>query len=78
MNVKIVKTGVANVASVSAAFSRSRDSADGKRGRCHDGRCLVLPGVGSFGAGMESLTEGWWMHCLGLRAGSPSAWACSG
>ncbi|MEL7472706.1 MAG: imidazole glycerol phosphate synthase subunit HisH [Planctomycetota bacterium] len=55
--VAIVATGIANVASVAAAFSRlgvaSRlvESADAVRTADR----VVLPGVGAFGAGMERL-----------------------
>ena len=83
MNVKIVKTGVANVASVSAAFSRlGCETALTESGCCHDGRCLGASWRRQFWCGMKaSGTEGWWMHCaLGLpRAGPrwPSAWAYS-
>lgn len=57
--VLIVSTGVANTASVSAAIRRCgyevelSDDAD----RVRAAQRVVLPGVGSFGAGMERLRE---------------------
>lgn len=57
--VYIIETGVANIASMIAAFERlgaspelTRDVAD-----VRDGEFVVLPGVGSFGAGMARLDE---------------------
>lgn len=58
-HIAIVDTGVANIASLEAAFRRldcepelTRDPAD-----VADSDHLVLPGVGAFGAGMEMLRE---------------------
>ncbi|MFP4598855.1 MAG: imidazole glycerol phosphate synthase subunit HisH [Persicimonas sp.] len=58
-SVHIIETGVANIASMIAAFERlgaspelTRDVAD-----VRDGEFVVLPGVGSFGAGMARLDE---------------------
>lgn len=60
--VTIIDTGIANTASVYAAFERlgcavalTRDAA-----LVRDASLVVLPGVGSFGAGMEAL------HSAGL------------
>jgi len=57
--VAIVETGVANIASLKAAFRRldcapelTRDPSD-----VTDSDYLVLPGVGAFGAGMEMLRD---------------------
>lgn len=59
VGVTILRTGSANVASVVAAFERlgctARLSDDASEAR--DARLLVLPGVGSFGAGMRRLCE---------------------
>jgi len=55
--VTIVRTGVANTASVSAALRRcgcARVLSDNAR-EIERAALVVLPGVGSFGAGMESL-----------------------
>ncbi len=59
MTITIVETGLANVASVRAAFKRlgrqTRLTKDPIEVRQADR--LVLPGVGSFGAGMAQLNE---------------------
>ena len=59
MEVKILSTGVANVASVIAAFQRlkCRTSLVTDADTIENTDFLVLPGVGSFGAGMDSLRE---------------------
>ena len=60
-SVTIIETGLANVASVSAAFrrlempvqtTRSVDAIENER--------YVLPGVGSFGAASRRWDLGWW------------------
>ena len=57
--VVIINTGIANTASVSAAFERLgctvllTEDPDIAR----DAKLLVLPGVGSFGSGMEALRQ---------------------
>ena len=59
--VTLVETGIANTASVAAAFIRcGAESQPTRDRRCvEDAELLVLPGVGSFGAGMERLeTDG--------------------
>ena len=59
MKVTIVQTGLANVASVSAAFDRLNcqvTMTDEPR-VIEDAQALVLPGVGSFGAGVEGLRQ---------------------
>ena len=57
MSVFIIETGIANTASVASAFTRLGASVE--RGRCpaavRDSPFVVLPGVGSFAAGMGSL-----------------------
>ena len=57
--VTIIETGIANIASVAAAFGRcgldvatTRDASVAQRAAL-----LVLPGVGAFDAGMRSLTR---------------------
>ena len=82
MNVKIVKTGVANVASVSAAFSRLGCEAalTESVAAVTTADALVLPGVGSFGAGMESLQERGMVDALRTRIaeGRPTLAICLG
>jgi len=55
----VVHTGVANTASVAAALDRCgcRHRLSTDPALVRDAPALVLPGVGSFGAGMERLTE---------------------
>ena len=59
MEVTIIETGLANIASVRAAFERLgcvvqfTHSAES----IADADAVVLPGVGSFGSGMKSLIE---------------------
>jgi len=55
--VVIVETGIANVASVAAAFERlgCRSDVTAERDRVEGAELLVLPGVGAFGAGMSRL-----------------------
>ncbi len=57
--VTIVSTGVANVASICAAFRRCGADVEltDDAGRVADAERLVLPGVGSFAAGMERLSS---------------------
>jgi imidazole glycerol phosphate synthase glutamine amidotransferase subunit len=80
--VHIIKTGVANIASMIAAFERLGVQA--RLTDCPDdvrqGDRVVLPGVGSFGAGMKRIDE------LGMRevlieraeAGKPLLAVCLG
>ena len=55
----IVATGVANIASMAAALRRSGVDVEltDDAARVRDAARVVLPGVGSFGAGMARLTE---------------------
>ncbi len=57
--VQIVDTGVANIASLLAAFQRlnQRGELIDTANQVRDAKRLVLPGVGSFGAAMERLQE---------------------
>lgn len=80
--VAIVQTGVANTASVAVAFercgatvSRTETAEDVERAAY-----LVLPGVGSFGAGMEALHEAGLVDSLRARieAGRPTLAICLG
>lgn len=78
----IVRTGVANVASVVAALDRLGVSAvvDDARDRVEAAELLVLPGVGSFGAGMRRLREAGLVEPLRarIRAGRPTLAMCLG
>lgn len=57
--VGIIKTGIANTASVAAAVRRAGGTPDITRDRADIERHshVILPGVGSFGAGMQMLDE---------------------
>ncbi len=67
--VTIVQTNVANMASVTAAFERlgvqvvSTDDPD----QIASARCIVLPGVGSFSAGMQRLRSANLVDALATR-----------
>lgn len=81
-SVSIVQTGVANTASVAAALERcgvrvSKAQTDGDVERA---AYLVLPGVGSFGAGMEALQRAGLVDALRARieAGRPTLAICLG
>lgn len=80
--VSIVHTGVANIASVAAAFERC--GAPTTRAATADevegAPFLVLPGVGSFGAGMEALRAAGLVDALRVRieAGRPTLAICLG
>lgn len=81
-SVQIVATGIANTASLQAAFWRlgvkSTLIEDPERVAAE--RLVVLPGVGAFGAGMERLrTSGLGEAiCERLRAGKPLLSVCLG
>lgn len=80
--VDIVSTGVANTASVRAAFVRlgytTRLAASAAAIR--NARFLVLPGVGAFPAAIEQLQNAAWMHPLRerLSEGRPTLAICLG
>ncbi|MEQ8317057.1 MAG: imidazole glycerol phosphate synthase subunit HisH [Phycisphaerales bacterium] len=81
-SVAIVQTGVANTASVAAALERcgvrvSKAQTDGDVERA---AYLALPGVGSFGAGMEALQRAGLVDALRARieAGRPTLAICLG
>ena len=59
MEVTVIETGLANIASVRAAFERLGCVVQLTRSAesVLDAGAVVLPGVGSFGAGMKSLVE---------------------
>ncbi|MEM8711216.1 MAG: imidazole glycerol phosphate synthase subunit HisH [Planctomycetota bacterium] len=59
MNVHLVKTGIANVASVTAALKRlgATVTPTADPGVIASAAAVVLPGVGAFRAGMETLKE---------------------
>lgn len=67
--VSIVQTGVANTASVVAAFERCGVEATraATAGDVEAASLLVLPGVGSFGAGMEALQSAGLVDALRVR-----------
>ncbi|MBI4568950.1 MAG: imidazole glycerol phosphate synthase subunit HisH [Planctomycetes bacterium] len=84
--VVVVRTGVANLASVLAGLSRAGARphvADGGEGAVEVVRrapALVLPGVGAFAAGMEGLRAGGLLEPLRERiaAGRPTLCVCLG
>jgi imidazole glycerol phosphate synthase glutamine amidotransferase subunit len=80
--VAIVRTGVANTASVAAAFERCGAAVERATTPdvVEDAPFLVLPGVGSFGAGMEALREAGLITALRTRieAGRPTLAICLG
>lgn len=80
--VVIVDTGVANTASVRAAFERlgARVAVSSQREVVDEAGALVLPGVGAFGAGMELLERGTLDEALRRRVegGRPTLAICLG
>lgn len=82
MRVAMVKTGVANVASVAAAFQRLGAGVEltSEIAKVRTSEAVVLPGVGSFGAGMEALRENGLDAALTERieAGRPTLAVCLG
>lgn len=80
--VLIVDTGVANIASLIAAFERLGASAALTRdpGAVTDAPALVLPGVGSFAAGMAALNSARLADPIRdrLRAERPTLAVCLG
>lgn len=80
--VSIIHTGVANTASVVAAFERCNAQAS-RAATARDIEAapfLVLPGVGSFGAGMQALRAACLADALRARieAGRPTLAICLG
>ncbi|MFT5735643.1 MAG: imidazole glycerol phosphate synthase glutamine amidotransferase subunit [Planctomycetota bacterium] len=82
MRVQMVKTGVANIASVAAALTRLGADVEltSDAAVIRDGEAVVLPGVGSFGAGMEALRRDGLDAALVERiaAGRPTLAVCLG
>lgn len=80
--VTIIDTGVANTASVSAALRRSGADVSYARGadELRRSEYVVLPGVGSFAAGMHSLKEQGFVEALieRVRADQPTLAICLG
>lgn len=70
--VSVVATGLANTASVAAALERCGAVTELTRDprRVEDAEFVVLPGVGSFGAGMDSLERAGLPGALRERAAS--------
>ncbi len=82
MRASIVRTGVANTASVRAAFERFgvTTNVTTDPGAVRDAELAVLPGVGSFGAGMRSLRESGMDAAITdrVRSGLPTLAICLG
>jgi len=80
--VTIVRTGVANTASVVSAFKRlgARAVLTSERAEVERAERLVLPGVGSFGSIMQTLVEHGLVEALRERiyAGAPTLAICLG
>ena len=80
--VLIVPTGTANVASVCAAFTRlgAQPRLSEDRRELERASCLVLPGVGAFGAAMQRLEELGITEMLRerIQAGRPTLAICLG
>jgi imidazole glycerol phosphate synthase glutamine amidotransferase subunit len=81
-DVTIVETGVANIASLIAAFEKlgHRAGLTGEPTEIAAAERLVLPGVGAFGAGMAMLEEAGLVEPLRerLEAGEPTLCICLG
>jgi imidazole glycerol phosphate synthase glutamine amidotransferase subunit len=81
-DVTIVETGVANIASLIAAFDKLgyRAGLTGEPAEIAAAERLVLPGVGAFGAGMAMLEESDLVEPLRerLAAGEPTLCICLG
>ncbi|MFK7760263.1 MAG: imidazole glycerol phosphate synthase subunit HisH [Phycisphaerales bacterium] len=80
--VTILKTGIANTASVSAAFQRlgAQVELTDSASVIDNAELLVFPGVGTFGAGMESLRSIGVVEMLAQRIASraPTLAICLG
>ena len=63
MRIAIIRTGVANLASVQAAFKRLQLETYIAElpSQIEKSDAVVLPGVGAFGAGIDALTNGGWI-----------------
>lgn len=75
MRVAIIATGIANTASVEAAFARLGAEVDHTTDATvvERARAVVLPGVGSFGAGMDVLRRLGLVEVLKARVGQGHA-----
>ena len=82
MSVAVVRTGVANTASVLAGFGRlgAEASLTDDAAVVRDASHVVLPGVGSFASGMEAIRRGGLDVALveRVRAGRPTLAVCVG
>ncbi len=80
--VVVVPTGIANMASVAAAFRRigTELSEAGSAEEIRSAHRLVLPGVGAFAAAMERIDERQWRQALVDRIGEgkPTLAICLG
>jgi imidazole glycerol phosphate synthase glutamine amidotransferase subunit len=78
----VIQTGIANTASVLAALSRlgAKASLSDRPSDAENAGMLVLPGVGSFGAGVHALTVARLLEPLRerLHAGRPTLCICLG
>lgn len=82
VDVCIVRTGIANLASVAAGLRRAGASVHLTEGpgEIEAAQAVVLPGVGAFGAGMETLRRNELVDALRERigAGKPTMAVCVG
>jgi len=82
VNACVIRTGVANTASVCAALARCGldPTVTGDAERVASSPFVVLPGVGSFGVGMESLRACGAAAAIAerVRAGRPTLAVCLG
>jgi imidazole glycerol phosphate synthase glutamine amidotransferase subunit len=80
--IRILPTGAANIASVRAAFERLELPVvvGAEPDEAADAKAVVLPGVGTFGAAMEQLTESGLADPLRERieSGRPTLCICLG
>lgn len=82
MKVAIIRTGVANLASVRAAFQRLQIDARIAEtpAQVEPTDAVVLPGVGAFGAGIQALSDRGWIDVIRERFenDSPTLAICLG
>lgn len=82
IDVCIVRTGIANLASVIAGLRRAGASVHLTEGpdEVEKAQAVVLPGVGAFGAGMQTLRQNALVDALRERigAGKPTMAVCVG